>query len=951
MPWDTKINPVIEALCYAIDDTKEIKMIVDLAGLDLAHLPYASTPINFWTAVLNRAFIEGRVDEVLEAALRRRDDPRLRRTIEDYRQERGRSRAPAETESLRGNQDGKEGGTSAESLPSDKWIYSAGETLASEIGDLDSIRAIVLRSGLPIEMLPGEPTTPIDYWYAALKLALRQGRFVQLLESASLGAGAKLQEVISILQREQPGRRAGDQRAPASAVASETVAGVGPVLHPAELSVDLTAEQRPRRGPPLLAGAAADTVPEPGDGRVRTADRLGAAAEVEMLVSVLLAKDTPLPLAVGLFGDWGSGKSFFMALMYERIYELADLAKDGRPEAEPFCSQVRQVRFNAWHYVDANLWASLAVTLFDELAGADQPDRAQAKLTELDKARQDATDARTRRAELQEQVRDLEAKAGRPASAAAVSVSTAIRAVRDKPLMDDLKAARREGDVDADVVRLVSALGEIDSAARVTLSAWQVFREEVLHRRRWVTWAALLVFIGAAAAASVGAGLSVGANLLTVVGGLLAGLSPALAGALRVLYLAREARQARELPLVRKQDELAQAQAAEERAEQEVTRRRQEFDELRDQGLQLQRFVRERAASSDYRAKLGVISQVRRDFEQLVELIPGGKPAAADKAAAVHAAMRTRVPDLDRIVLYIDDLDRCPHDKVVEVLQAVHLLLAFKLFVVVVGVDSRWLERSLREHYRNLLEEPDSYLEKIFQIPYTLRPMSQSTYRDLIGELTPQAGRLSQPPSSSDHGDVPPASTRGPGNANIPGDLSARHDAETGDLGTVTISGASPEGKFDDISAPEPVLEPPLPRPEALFISDAEREMLGRLWAIVQTPRAVKRLVNIYRMLRVSVPEDELESFHPGRGDEYQAVVLLLGILVGRPSDAPAVFSALMEADDGDEIWQVFARFDGLSEQLSRLRDIRVGTAGPYRHWAPRVSRFSFRLATVIPAR
>ncbi len=35
---------------------------------------------------------------------------------------------------------------------------------------------------------------------------------------------------------------------------------------------------------------------------------------------------------------------------------------------------------------------------------------------------------------------------------------------------------------------------------------------------------------------------------------------------------------------------------------------------------------------------------------------------------------------VNRIVLYIDDLDRCEPDKVAKVLQAVHLLLAFPLF-------------------------------------------------------------------------------------------------------------------------------------------------------------------------------------------------------------------------------------------------------------------------------
>ena len=42
----------------------------------------------------------------------------------------------------------------------------------------------------------------------------------------------------------------------------------------------------------------------------------------------------------------------------------------------------------------------------------------------------------------------------------------------------------------------------------------------------------------------------------------------------------------------------------------------------------------------------------------------------------------------ERVVLCVDDLDRCPPEKVVDVLQAMHLLLYFPLFVVV-AVDSR----------------------------------------------------------------------------------------------------------------------------------------------------------------------------------------------------------------------------------------------------------------------
>ena len=71
---------------------------------------------------------------------------------------------------------------------------------------------------------------------------------------------------------------------------------------------------------------------------------------------------------------------------------------------------------------------------------------------------------------------------------------------------------------------------------------------------------------------------------------------------------------------------------------------------------------------------------------------PGREPDAAGDT----------LPRIDRIVLYIDDLDRCPPDRVVEVLEAVHLLLAGELFVVVVAVDPRWMLRAIRYHYRDL---------------------------------------------------------------------------------------------------------------------------------------------------------------------------------------------------------------------------------------------------------
>jgi hypothetical protein len=713
--------------------------------------------------------------------------------------------------------------------------------------------------------------------------------------------------------------------------------------------------------PPLLAGATADTVPEPGEERVREADRLGIVADVEMLVSVLLARATPLPLAVGLFGDWGSGKSFFMALMQERIGELSQLAAQGKPEAQPYCREVRLVRFNAWHYVDANLWASLAATLFDELALAGTEIK-QAKLTELEEARQQAEQARDKRQQLEDEVAKLAAETDRSGTAMRTSAAVAIRAVRDESgLHSNLRAvAEDDAPADSSAVQLVNALAEIDSTAEKAGAALRLFEEEVLHRRRRATLITLTVFIVGIALAAAAAEWPPGIKVITLVGAVLAGLVPALSGTIRVLYLAREAREKRELPLVKKRDELARAEAREMDAERRVAHRQQEFAALRDRGRRLQEFVHERAASSDYRGKLGVISQIRRDFEELAAMLPERKPDGAEQSAAVEAAVKQHVPEVERIVLFVDDLDRCPHDKVVEVLQAVHLLLAFKLFVVVVGVDSRWLERSLQVHYQDLLEEPDSYLEKIFQIPFMLRRMTPSRYRDLIDGLTKSE---TQP---SEHSDVPTGSdpmTAGPTASAAEDSADATDDAEDSadapddiegePTGIALGSTPSVANVTDRPAAATEIINvqpPPLPRPEALVILDAERELLGRVGSMVPTPRAAKRLVNIYRMLRVSVQGDELEAFLPGGGSEYQAVVLLLSVLIGRPSGAHEVFWKLADAADTDDIWELLAEFKDVFESLASLRShIEVTQARPYRRWAPRVARFSFRFPVVLP--
>ncbi|HET9131125.1 MAG TPA: P-loop NTPase fold protein, partial [Terriglobia bacterium] len=52
-------------------------------------------------------------------------------------------------------------------------------------------------------------------------------------------------------------------------------------------------------------------------------DLIGIKTEVEAMASLVSAWSVEPPLSIGLFGEWGSGKSFFMQKMKERVKQIA----------------------------------------------------------------------------------------------------------------------------------------------------------------------------------------------------------------------------------------------------------------------------------------------------------------------------------------------------------------------------------------------------------------------------------------------------------------------------------------------------------------------------------------------------------------------------------------------------------------------------------------------------
>jgi WD domain, G-beta repeat/KAP family P-loop domain len=102
-------------------------------------------------------------------------------------------------------------------------------------------------------------------------------------------------------------------------------------------------------------------------------DRLDITPDVHTVGALAAAVSTEPPLSIALLGDWGTGKSTFMRQMSDRIQQLADLSHNN-PGLSLFAANVRQVRFNAWHYSDDQVWVGLVDHLFQTLADTDISD-------------------------------------------------------------------------------------------------------------------------------------------------------------------------------------------------------------------------------------------------------------------------------------------------------------------------------------------------------------------------------------------------------------------------------------------------------------------------------------------------------------------------------------------------------------------------------------------------
>jgi hypothetical protein len=471
--------------------------------------------------------------------------------------------------------------------------------------------------------------------------------------------------------------------------------------------------------------------------RTLTEDRLGLASEARALAEVICLREPGPPLAIGLFGDWGSGKSTYMNLIEAAIDELTGRTTSDQQARELFVEGVVHIKFNAWHYNDADLWSSLTSEFFRQLRVGGHAGRAPDDYSAL--VRQVAERVATAEAATDEEIRDLESKRS---AASDLRKRLAELERKDAALRDETLLATARAEIAAlqeeDKQQLYGLLGHVvspEDRERAQEALLSLGAERLLgaYGTASVTWRGLLnALSGRGSAASRLVYLSLASGLVLIVAliilqrgfpevfgagvaallGLLSALGAVVGAVLRVYKTLEPVfRTANTVALRLEEEKKAIDHERRERQEElaelegqiaEIAEKRQallaDAARFRPAGPEqvLDFFLRESETTRAFEGSLGVVSRVRRAFEQLDAIF---------REARVAAEARPPQAGFDRIVLYIDDLDRCRSEQVVEGLEAVHLLLAFPLFVVIVGVDARWLEQSLLEFYKDKLSD------------------------------------------------------------------------------------------------------------------------------------------------------------------------------------------------------------------------------------------------------
>ncbi|HKG02523.1 MAG TPA: P-loop NTPase fold protein [Conexibacter sp.] len=226
-------------------------------------------------------------------------------------------------------------------------------------------------------------------------------------------------------------------------------------------------------------------------------------------------------------------------------------------------------------------------------------------------------------------------------------------------------------------------------------------------------------------------------------------------------------------------------------------------------------------ASRGYGARLPQLEDIREDLEFLED------------------RLRNEDGRNRRVLILIDDLDRCEPAQAVQVLQAVNRLLDRGSFIVCMGIDARIVTAAIQEHYGGLLEKAGAtgyeYLDKIVQIPFRIPDPTPTALGAFLAAHLP-----SEPP-------MPARIELQPIVRTSSSSLSLTVGSNVADSTPTSYSAASgtyatPHSQLDVVGAR---------LGERVAFTREEIKAFEDLSAYLNpNPRKLKRVINVYRLVR-----------------------------------------------------------------------------------------------------
>lgn len=226
--------------------------------------------------------------------------------------------------------------------------------------------------------------------------------------------------------------------------------------------------------------------------------------------------------------------------------------------------------------------------------------------------------------------------------------------------------------------------------------------------------------------------------------------------------------------------------------------------------------------SEKYANELGPFYEVQKDLKLLSE-------AMLNKAGESEFFPRGR----PRIILFVDDLDRCTEEAVVRGLEVLELLVKEKLFVAVIAIDPRYVCLSLEKHHKEVLHKSTAptgmdYIEKIIQLPFRLPGMSEKHVGQYVRHQVEIDNSVAEPiqVNSADMSDNPPATT--PQNQDSPSNRPADKQSNATEI-------------VDNHEA--------LPSNKVKFTEEEVQLLEKTIKLFPLPPRTVKRIINAFKII------------------------------------------------------------------------------------------------------